>query len=146
MYICKYVICNSSKMNVCCRHFSLITISLTYVLRTEVTNRAETSESSDHRVNTEMLKLQLKVRAEINTFADFTTSPQCKSTESQLEEKSCHQVCWTPVVSIYEWNDSENKWIQVRSNLSKSKINTYMIVYCSLCVDWLLDLILMGTL
>lgn len=131
-------------MNVCCRHFSLITISLTYVLRTEVTNRAETSESSDHRVNTEMLKLQLKVRAEINTFADFTTSPQCKSTESQLEEKSCHQVCWTPVVSIYEWNDSENKWIQVRSNLSKSKINTYMIVYCSLCVDWLLDLILKG--
>lgn len=89
-------------MNVCCRHFSLITISLTYVLRPEVTNRAETSESSDHRVNTEMLKLQLKVRAEINTFADFTTSPQCKSTESQLEEKSCHQVCWTPVVSIYE--------------------------------------------
>lgn len=131
-------------MNVCCRHFSLITISLTYVLRTEVTNRAETSESSDHRVNTEMLKLQLKVRAEINTFADFTTSPQCKSTESQPEEKSCHQVCWTPVVSIYEWNDSENKWIQVRSNLSKSKINTYMIVYCSLCVDWLLDLILKG--
>lgn len=131
-------------MNVCCRHFSLITISLTLVLRPEVTNRAETSESSDHRVNTEMLKLQLKVRAEINTFADFTTSPQCKSNESQLEEKLCHRVCWTPVVSIYEWNDSENKWNQVRSNLSKSKINTYMIVYCSLCVDWLLYLILKG--
>lgn len=89
-------------MNVCCRHFSLITISRTLVLRPEVTNRAETSESSDHRVNTEMLKLQLKVRAEINTFADFTTSPQCKSNESQLEEKLCHRVCWTPVVSIYE--------------------------------------------
>ena len=94
----------------------------------------------------------IQIRGRNKQVCWFHTSPQCKSTESQPEETrvtSRHQVCWTPVVSIDEWNDSENKWTQVSEVIFWQlmyliKIDTYMIVYCLLWVNWLLDPILKG--